>query len=504
MTMDIVRGSAPIAAQYTGALLNPAAARAPGAGLATMGKGLADVGGVAGELAEKMAAAKNTVDLAEARGVLDQSNGDFEVFKAREPDETKWGPEAQRLVEKAKKRIGAMGLSPVAEQRVGIETKDYEAKFLTAVKYDTIKATAQRYRAKAKSEMERLAKNGRIEEADLIAKAMVRDGMAHKDERDELMKQNANIGTLAMVANGTSLDPVSTKDELEQTVTVESPDGTKTERYVNFTELTPDQRVQAINAAAVASGKLRAETQQAITLDIMNGDRTSANVKIGEALAKKTLLPSQAKYLRKQLGGGVTGAEMAENVRLVDRMIGQLPARTDPKFGDAYNDVVLTIAKLPEYVRGKKDEDLDRRLKTGETKPFTPSTDPHQFIENMLENDQFGRFRGTEDAAYEIELQGKWPWSEKKPVIKDGKPLPRRDAFGEKILDKARTAQNAKDRAAALGRKWEVENALTNFIRDHPQADLKAQMAFVETLTKADKRRAALTAGPAINPGATP
>ena len=87
--------------------------------------------------------------------------------------------------------------------------------------------------------------------------------------------------------------------------------------------------------------------------------------------------------------------------------------------------------------------------------------------------------------------------------MKRGKPMFVMTERGEPKIDKVQQAKNLAAREAALSRYWAASEALTNFRKQHPEADEAEAVAFVKKYTEGDRKKAAF-GGPPINPATVP
>ena len=496
--MELVPIPAVLSAPYAGVQLSEEAARAPGRGLQSAGRSIMEVGDQVQELGQRVQAAKNTVDLVKAQQEMKAARQRFNEWALTNPDESQWEKRSKEEVAKARQNIAGLKLSRDAQQRLTPDLMAFEQDFPTEVRFAATDKQVKGYRATTYKAAEDDADSGDLNAAFMKIENGVKAGFI--DEREGKMKQKqlSQQATRAYLLKTINEDPQTAQEMLD----AKREDG----QWANFgKQLSEADRLTLSRSAITATATLHEQTAQGFAEQIYKGDRLGLAEQIDAAVADRKILPSQAFNLKRTMLNQWNPEEVtARGAVLVDAARSLDPS--DPqKFDDAAIYIRAQAATLPEGVREYVFSSIERRRTSGLSRAeLKPQIDAADYLKDFMEHDGFGRYSDTDKTPFEVEMVRKgWFNSTRVAKMKRGKPVLVTDQRGEPKIDKAQQAKNLAAREAALSRYWAASEALTNFRKQHPEADEAEAVAFVKKYTEGDRKKAAF-GGPPINPATTP
>lgn len=259
-------------------------ALAPHRGRLAIAEGLADVGGVLGQVATASAQLKNRADQLRVEQAIKADEADFQTWLETEPDETKWGVEADKRSRRVRESIASLKLAPVvrrqAEERLGAWAQDRQVVVANQAQRQTIKRNDDVLVA----EIGIASDAGDKVAIDSLFDERLKLGTIHPDVASVARRQAYEQADAAIVARDIRLDPRLAIDKLAAET-----EGGKPKYYKDMSETA---RLSAVRSAKNALETMRAETAQEIAAQIfrqqMSGldERLDYEVKTGGLTAE--------------------------------------------------------------------------------------------------------------------------------------------------------------------------------------------------------------------------
>jgi len=343
--------------QYPGAVVNSDAVRAPAQGNAAIGAAVGQIGQEAGELAQRMAEAKNRTAILDANVQQQQTFDNFHTSLANQPDETQWRDQWQKQVVSEQSRIDSLKLSPDAKRIVDDNYKKWVANTNAQVNTITAAAGIKRMTKTNSANAEYLAEKGQLSEAYGTVDVMVSTGLINKDDGMLFKRRLQTTSDMSSINGMIAENPIAAPDELK----AKEKDGS----WKLFPELDPNARRIKIRQAEEEAARRRTQIgsgfQNRINLALAGAGQPPTREQLQASVDAKEISPQQMKYFQGQIAGTAGYAEnLVRKVKLGERINTWRPGQEDSDI--RLNQIAQDMAGLPKSMQDDLEAALNRSV----------------------------------------------------------------------------------------------------------------------------------------------
>lgn len=381
--VQLISAGTPETPAYPGAVVSADAVRAPAVGSMAIAQAVGQIGQQAGELALRMAEARNQTAILDANVQQQQTFDKFQTSLANQPDETQWRDQWQKMVDGEQERIDSLHLSPDARRVVDGNFKKWVARTNAQVDTQTAAAGISRLTRQNVANAKYQAQRGEIGGAHAIVDAMVNTGLMHKDDGELFKRDLQQTADLAAVNALIADDPISTPDALKE----KNKDGT----WKLFPNLDPNARRMKLREAEEEASRQRTQIgagfQNRINLALAGAGAPPTREELQHSVDLGEISPQQMKYFQGQIAGTASYADnLVRKVHLRDRINRWNPAQEDAQI--QLNQIAQDMAGLPKSMVDDLEFALNRAV---DSKGSAKEKSGVDYINFLFTNGYLGR-----------------------------------------------------------------------------------------------------------------
>lgn len=350
MPIQRIEGAPVQRAPYPGAYVSPEAASAPARALGSVARGLSDIANVSEQVVQRQQRLKNRADQLRVEQALKAEEEDFQTFLETEPDETKWLDASTGRVEEVSRQIAEMNLSPIVREEANLRIREWAENRRVQVVNQAERYATRRHDKVLVAQMEAAAEQGDKATIDSIMDERVILGTVDQETAAQSRAQLHQKADMADLDTLLATDPQRAVEELQDPK--------------NYPSLTPDVRLRMQKTARQEVKALHARTYQEFQARINTGDLPTPE-QLQEAVEAGDLLSTQVPSLKRQIRGGNDPIQEAIFLDLRRRAVAYKTS-DDDEIETMRTDIEYESARLPEYLRSRVMDALNRSTRAGE------------------------------------------------------------------------------------------------------------------------------------------